>query len=158
MSRAYYNKYLNLYGLCVTTIISDFNLSSYCSAYAFIVGLFIWIGTRILIKLQLSTTITLRLVIVCVILESCKLGVWAQQASIKFYFMSQCMPLNHPMQKLDPTFTPKYPKISAEFRKFRGVGISASILFIVNYPNKFFLLYYSQPQATNSTLKLTQIS
>ena len=35
------------------------------------------------------------------------------------------------MQKLDPTFTPKYPKNTTEIRKFRGVGISALIVFIV---------------------------
>ena len=35
------------------------------------------------------------------------------------------------MQKLDPTFAPKYPKKSAEIEKFRYVGISALIVFIV---------------------------
>ena len=41
------------------------------------------------------------------------------------------MPLKHSMQKLDTTFALKYPKKSAEIKKFRGVGISASVVFIV---------------------------
>ena len=45
--------------------------------------------------------------------------------------MPWCMSLNHSMQKLDTTFALEYPKKSAEIKKYRGVGISDSVVFIV---------------------------